>query len=321
MNMRPLERLTQTKMAQPFKRLGDRIAQLKQPSLSEETKAHFRAFDENLERSWRELQEKRAKEPKIPTHMEWEGRMVTHGEYFRLYIAERQRFDQFESYATKRGETYNSHEQVMLYGTLSPEQKNTVDVQLAQEARDARFSDMAQEIQNLMWNNPLHPFLVKIKPAHEVNIGTREDGTILNRSGSGVTISYTHKDREIQTVGEQKREPIARLEESLTFGVRYVTDKRYLAQEVKDVVSDEDLDKGVKSYFVQQTRTIERNGKAEEETTMIAIPLGYAQTEKEEILTFYKYLYDTAKSIAPKAVLPKAKERVKTYRREKRRAA
>ena len=41
----------------------------------------------------------------------------------------------------------------------------------------------------------------------------------------------------------------------------------------------------------------------------VAIPLAYSEDEQ----TFFKYLYNAASSIEPQAVIPKAKERVRTY--------
>ena len=48
--------------------------------------------------------------------------------------------------------------------------------------------------------------------------------------------------------------------------------KRELA-EAQSSLSDEDLEKGIESYFIQRTRTVEKDGKEEAETDMIAIPL------------------------------------------------
>src|SRR2546421_6073643 len=110
--MKNIERKPQTQRVQPFKRIGEFV--VGRPLLTREDKQELKVYRESLRMIGEQAREQRAKEPKVQLSIE----------AWRTYVAERLRFEQFESQATARGETYNPDTQYGLYETLTPENKN-----------------------------------------------------------------------------------------------------------------------------------------------------------------------------------------------------
>src|SRR5215475_11762151 len=80
---------------------------LRDPLLNQAAKERLIANSNKLDRIAEQEINRMKNDIRPPTHIEWQGKMVTPLEYWRLYSAERKRFDQAESFAFKRGEPYN----------------------------------------------------------------------------------------------------------------------------------------------------------------------------------------------------------------------
>ncbi len=106
---------------------------------------------------------------------------------------------------------------------------------------------------------------VTIQREGDLKIGVKKDGSIINRSRFGVAISYDHSNIGVYTLQEEK----------LSFGIGYFGDRTQIIPEARELFSDEELQRGVKAYFVQRSYTAEEHGKLVRKTELVAIPLTY----------------------------------------------
>lgn len=292
--------------------------------LKQEAKIEINEYRELLHRTGNEFIEQVRNDPKIPTHIEIEGNTYTMAEGFRAYIALRNRLDRE---AAARGDAEIDYSQLpwrpqpQRYEDLTPERQQyrnftiarELHAHMAQEVQDAQFGRIAASIKTDVWNDtrkdhPLHAPVSSIQPTAQIDIQAKDDGTIINRSLVGVSISYTHKD--VASEGEKKIVHFPQKEE-LTFGIGYFGDRGAIVPEAQTLVSDEELEKGVKAYYIQRSYTVAERGKAVRKTEIIVIPFAYEDSQH----TFIKHLYTSAKSLAPETVLPQAIQRIKRSKR------
>ena len=272
--------------------------------LKQEAKIEIKAHGEFLDQKIQEERERRAKEPKAD---------LGTFEEFLEYVALRERL---ERERIERGDAEIDYSQLpwrpqpQTYEDLSPEQKRyenfstvrELHSDMAKEANEAGFDLIAQSIKKRVWKDkPIISPAVTIQREGDLKIGIKEDGSILNRSRFGVAISYDHDNRGVYTLQEEK----------LSFGIGYFGDRAQIIPEARELFSDEELQSGVKAYFVQRSYTAEEHGKLVRKTELVAIPLAYEDSQH----TFIEHLYNSAKSLAPETVLPQSKKRAKAYRR------
>ncbi len=245
-------------------------------------------------------QERRAREPKVS--------LGTFDEWVK-YVALRERL---EREAAARGDVEIDYSQLPWRPQpqeppATPEQQrardipilNTLHARMAKEARDAQFDGMATSIQEKIWKEK--PPRLAIKPTEQLKIMIRKDGSVMNRSRFGATVSYTHKD--IATSNQR---------EELSFGIGYFGDRAAIVPEAQAAITDAQLEKGVKGYYVERSYTyVDGRGRIVRQKKLVVVPMGYT----ESIETFFEKLYVNAKLVSPDAVVPKAKQRVKAYRR------
>src|SRR5260221_815255 len=130
-----------------------------------------------------------------------------------------------------------------------------IDYQTAKEAHDTQFDEMARIIDNKLWKDkPRTTPNIAITPLRHLHISIKQaDGTIINNSRYGVTLSFTHNDinplhEDWGIYAYDYQRPHT---EALSFGIGYVTDRSQIVEAAQGAVSDEDLATGVKAYFVQ----------------------------------------------------------------------
>src|SRR5205823_2631650 len=127
-----------------------------------------------------------------------------------------------------------------------------MDNKLINEVIDSQVDQIAEDIKMNMWKDNIG----SVKPAGQVDVTIRNDGTVTNRSRHGVTLSYTHDDIQeywVHKKGErsyflhEKQE----IKEEIVMGIGYFIDRSGIIPEAQQAVTNEDLQKGVKAYFVQ----------------------------------------------------------------------
>ncbi len=323
----------QLKFIKPFKRVVDNLVQrgnkeqspsrlLTNISFAQREKEFLKTYNPLTDPLMIQERERRAKDPKLPTHMELNGQMLTPLEHFRAVIL---LYDRLEQEALERGDTKIDHSQLPWstekYEELTPELRrfqNSVIIGearylMAKEAQKAQFDGIAESIQENIWKRPLSPNSpILIKPAHKLKMGIKDDGSTSNRSRFGASISYARTDILSNERGNIPQTP----REELFFGIGYFGDKSVLIPEAQASVQDEELEDGVKSYFVQRSYMVNENGRMVRKTDVYAIPLAYPESQK----TFFTHLYKSAKFLTPDIMNPQENQEAKTYRRSRQKA-
>ncbi len=133
-----------------------------------------------------------------------------------------------------------------------------------------------------------------------MRISIKDDGTVIDRSQLGVSLVYPFD-------GKRKKEREDRQENRLRMGIGYFGDRSQIIPEAQGAISDEDLVRGVKAYYVQ--RTYVDKATSERKTEIIVVPLAYADAQQ----TFFKHLYDSSVMLAPERMLPP--QRARRYQR------
>lgn len=318
------------RLIQPLKRMGEWVTRkgkkentppwlvdnpwlLHNPRLTQRDQEILKTYNPFTDPLYIQDREMRAKDPKIPTQIEINGKMVTMYEGWIAYLA---LWERLEREAAARGDTEIDYSQLpwrpqpQRYQDLTPEarrEKNLttvrkIDNRLTKEAREAHFDQMAESIQERVWKTkPSRTLSLAIKPSNDLKVRIINDGTVVNRSRFGATISFTHKDGETHIPQEGE----------LSFGIGYFTDRTQIIPEAQQILSDDQLQTGVKAYYVERTYTFREKGKAERKTYLSAIPIGYQETQE----TFFEYLYTSAKLLAPE------KQQGRSHRRNRPNAA
>jgi len=193
---------------------------------------------------------------------------------------------QMKAEAKARGEEYKQPQLSLRpidLAPLTPERRLQRDQEivqeehykLAKEARETQFDEIAEVIKTKMWKNAPSGHGITIKPYLQIDMGVKADGSVINRSKAGTTIGNAH--------------------DALSFGIGYFTDRAAIIDEAQGLLSDEELQKGIKANFIQHTYTVEEEGKTVEKTEMIVIPHAYA----EHVRLFCAFLRNAVIIISP----------------------
>jgi hypothetical protein len=149
----------------------------------------------------------------------------------------------------------------------------------------------------------------------EIRSGRFTPGTVIDYSKFGIKLSYYHEDvvrkeGQIHALidGLDDYQTVI-VDEQLTLGIGYFGED--VIPEAQGSVTDEDLEKGIKAYFVEVTKTA---GNRVLEARTVVIPYNYVEHRQ----TFHAHLYESAASLSPDQVIPDAKARIKEWKRKKR---
>ena len=293
----------------------------KNPLLTAEARERLKAYDEQLERAGEEVQRRVDNAPKGKSYVEIEGKRYTFVEAYRVIAA---KMDRQEAEARARGEPDPMRiapfvsPQLVHNDSLTPEQRRArtrffmyeVDNHLIREVEDAQFDQLAAEIKNSTWKNPR----ASVHLSGQIAAAIKDNGIIRNHSRHGVTLSYTHDDIG-KPEGKDKIVTIPQREE-LSFGIGYF-DQTHIIPEAREMFTENELERGIKAYYVERSYTVEERGKAVRKTELVAIPLIYAAAQQK----FIEHLYKGAKITSPETVIPQAQQRIQTHRRSQRAAA
>ncbi len=262
------------------------------PLLSKEGRERILEEDERSTRNWHQhrLEQYLRYGDTLPPIIE-DGKIMSPSESFMLYDLQQERL---EREALARGEEYKRPPLPLRpidLQPLTPERRlqrdlqivRDADYQLSKEANDAQYDKIAEVIQTKVWRDSMSGRgSVTIKPYHQIDMSINADGSsIINRSRSGTTIGNAH--------------------DALTFGIGYFTDRAAIIDEAQGLLSDDELQTGVKANFIQHTYTVEEEGKKVEKTEMIVIPHAYA----EHVQLFCAFLHNAAKIISPDEYITK----------------
>jgi hypothetical protein len=184
---------------------------------------------------------------------------------------------------------------------------SAVDNQLLSEVIDTQFDQFAEIIKQDIWKSPIGI----IENTGQRSIDIQADGTVKNRSQHGMSLSFSHIEQERLPNGN-KGVSIKRTEE-LSFGIGYFGERADIVPEARGAVSDEDLEKGIKAYYIQWNYTAERDEYIGDSTVLYVIP--FASDDAQRI--FFEHLYRSAISTSPEKVIPDPIQRKRAARRNR----
>jgi len=180
--------------------------------------------------------------------------------------------------------------------------------QLEPELRATPLAQFAEDIRRDIWKNN-HHVRISLTKVSSPNVVLSEDGSQIVQllSKVGWKVSYTFKDDGNFTNEDKFRE------HSLSFGIMYFGDRDYryrIIPEAQGLVSDEDLQKGVKALFIRSSEGEPGDFDPDPSLSEWSVfPLAYPDYEK----VFDTILFEKAKELSPNKFLPDAKDRMKRY--------
>jgi hypothetical protein len=180
------------------------------------------------------------------------------------------------------------------WDTTKREITTRIKTQLAKEVGATEVALMARDIQEHIWRDNSvrsNERISSILPAIAGDILIKDDGQIINRNRVGVSLSY-RKD------GRHPINPWEGQYTMLSMGIGYFGRRGEIVPEAQGLVSDEDLKKGIKGYFVERMLVDRKTGKEVKEVVVIPLVL------QDSLYTFFKHLYDSAVDMAPEKRLP-----------------
>lgn len=327
----PTEAKPQLRVLHPFKRRGEGTTRREpqktnkpswenNPLLTQEAKERLRAYSERLERVSREdYAAWKAKEPKIPETpvvLVIDGKEYTSMiEAFVAYGVWRERL---KPIAKARGVSVDS----LLPPEWRPDPITTEpkaqalktvrsqQTELAREVLTGQFDAIAESIQQKIWKDTSksNPVSV-IKPTGQLDVKIKKDGTVINRSRSGVTISFKQDIRTGSLVrrtekGEAKHDKLQTVENKIEFGIGYFGKRGDIIPEARGSVTDDE--ENFKALYIQRTyadvafiSSAYKYMEMKKKTEMYVFPLAYAEHQKE----FVEYLYEISKLQSPDQVM------------------
>ena len=183
------------------------------------------------------------------------------------------------------------------------------------------YRDAVQEFNN-----------ISLQPITEPAVVLNDDGTEReNLSKSGITISYEYRERDfltetIELAGDwhetRFESSLRTIKQELTLGIGFFSKREELIPEAQASVSEEELQKGIKAYFIRQRCTSElyndnrilhkpNTTTTDVQSDTIAIPYAYPEAE----FAFLQHSLESFKRSSPIQVIPGANRRLEEKNR------
>ena len=259
--------------------------------LTLEERKSLQIFSETLRQRCEEEIVRVRNDPKIPESIDIHGKSYTWAEGF-MVVMKKQRLEA-ETRAKREPKPLRVAPLVqpkLLYDVPKPltdEQRERIHLPIVREVHgllvgemiDNKFDELAARINHMWEDNGFHKPPGKIKGSGQLDIAIETDGTVINRSREGVSVSYAHQEG-IRNFGGGKD----KTEEKVTFGIGYFDKREEIIPDAQGLVSDDELKRGIKAYYVQEGHHL------------IVIPIAYAESQR----AFITSLYDISDKIAPR---------------------
>jgi hypothetical protein len=268
----------------------------------EQLAQRMQIFRENADRSLKEYQEMRAKEPQAPAFVEYDGKVIPSSEIYQAVKAKHER--------TKREKA--AQWEPMYPAPLVPEPLPTetqllsreeqkvkqyfavrhIDRRLRKEVQDRRFGHIAGDIRKSIWQDTseVQPF-VTIKRTGKGEHTVKKDGAIISSSHYGYELSYVPKDEFISNIPRNT---------TLSFGIRYIhaDSQEQVVEQARNILTPDAYERGAKAYYIEST-WLDQDTR-EKKTNVTLIPLAYSQAKR----VFYERLLENAYDLAPHKLVP-----------------